>query len=152
MLFRSSLGRDAYEAAVVAAKDAIAAGEAIQVVLARRQTLGLPVGADGLPIDGISLYRSLRRVNPSPYLFFVRTPSFEVVGASPELLLQVEGDRLTTHPIAGTRPRGATLQEDIVLAEQLQRDPKERAEHVMLVDLGRNDLGRVARQIGRAHV
>ncbi len=84
-------------------------------------------------------------MNPSPYLFFVRTPSFEVVGASPELLLQVEGDRLTTHPIAGTRPRGATPAEDQLLAEQLQRDPKEKAEHVMLVDLGRNDLGRVSR-------
>ena len=72
-------------------------------------------------------------------------PTFEVVGASPELLLQVEGDRLTTHPIAGTRPRGADAREDALLAEQLQRDPKERAEHVMLVDLGRNDLGRVAR-------
>jgi anthranilate synthase component 1 len=141
----TSLGRDAYEAAVRNAKDAIAAGEAIQVVLARRQTLALPPRADGSPLDGIGLYRSLRRVNPSPYLFFVRTPSFEVVGASPELLLQVEGERLTTHPIAGTRPRGADAKEDELLAEQLQADPKERAEHVMLVDLGRNDLGRVAR-------
>ena len=86
---------------------------------------------------------ALRRVNPSPYLYYVRLPGFEVVGASPELLLQVEGDRLTTHPLAGTRPRGATAAEDEILAEQLQRDPKERAEHVMLVDLGRNDLGRV---------
>ena len=84
-------------------------------------------------------------MNPSPYLFFVRTPSFEVVGASPELLLRVEGDRLTTHPIAGTRPRGGDAREDALLAEQLQKDPKERAEHVMLVDLGRNDLGRVSR-------
>ena len=96
-------------------------------------------------LDGISLYRALRRVNPSPYLFFVRTPTFEVVGASPELLLQVEGDKLTTHPIAGTRPRGADEREDQILSEQLQRDPKERAEHIMLVDLGRNDLGRVSR-------
>ena len=120
-------------------------GEAIQVVLARRQSFDLPTGPDGRPIDGIGLYRSLRRVNPSPYLFFVRTPSFEVVGASPELLLQAEADRLTTHPIAGTRPRGTTPQEDQLLAEQLQRDPKEKAEHVMLVDLGRNDLGRVSR-------
>jgi anthranilate synthase component 1 len=140
-----SLGRDEYEAAVGNAKDAIAAGEAIQVVLARRQTIALPARADGSPLDGIGLYRSLRRVNPSPYLFFVRTPSFEVVGASPELLLQVEGERMTTHPIAGTRPRGADAKEDERLAEQLQADPKERAEHVMLVDLGRNDLGRVAR-------
>jgi len=141
----TSLGRDAYEAAVRNAKDAIAAGEAIQVVLARRQTMALPARADGRPVDGIGLYRSLRKVNPSPYLFFVRTPSFEVVGASPELLLQVEGERMTTHPIAGTRPRGATPKEDELLAEQLQADSKERAEHVMLVDLGRNDLGRVAR-------
>jgi anthranilate synthase component 1 len=145
-LIDASLGQDEYIRAVEVAKDAIAAGEAIQVVLARRQSFPLPVDpATNGPLDGIGLYRSLRRVNPSPYLFFVRTPSFEVVGASPELLLQVEGDRLTTHPIAGTRPRGATDAEDAIMGEQLQRDPKERAEHVMLVDLGRNDLGRVAR-------
>ena len=142
----TSLGRDAYIRAVEVAKEAIASGEAIQVVLARRQSFGLPIDpATGSALDGISLYRALRRVNPSPYLFFVRTPQFEVVGASPELLLQVEGDRLTTHPIAGTRPRGADEREDQILSEQLQRDPKERAEHIMLVDLGRNDLGRVAR-------
>jgi anthranilate synthase component 1 len=141
----TSLERDAYEAAVDRAKAAIAAGEAIQVVLARRQSIPLPSGPDGAPLDGLAIYRALRRVNPSPYLFFLRMPGFEVVGASPELLLQVEGDRLTTHPIAGTRPRGADEREDALLAEQLQRDPKERAEHVMLVDLGRNDLGRVAR-------
>ncbi|HEV8402976.1 MAG TPA: anthranilate synthase component I family protein [Candidatus Limnocylindrales bacterium] len=142
----TSLGRDEYIHAVEVAKDAIAAGEAIQVVLARRQSFGLPVDpATGLALDGIGLYRALRRVNPSPYLFFTRTPTFEVVGASPELLLQVEGDRLTTHPIAGTRPRGTDAREDALLAEELQADPKERAEHVMLVDLGRNDLGRVAR-------
>jgi anthranilate synthase component 1 len=142
----TSLGRDEYIHAVTVAKDAIAAGEAIQVVLARRQSFDLPDDpATGAPLDGIGLYRSLRRVNPSPYLFFVRTPGYEVVGASPELLLQVEGDKLTTHPIAGTRPRGVDAREDALLAEELQRDPKERAEHVMLVDLGRNDLGRVAR-------
>ncbi|HZC32705.1 MAG TPA: anthranilate synthase component I family protein [Candidatus Bathyarchaeia archaeon] len=143
---QTSLGRDAYIHAVEVAKEAIASGEAIQVVLARRQSFDLPSDpATGRPLDGIALYRALRRVHPSPYLFFVRTPSFEVVGASPELLLQVEGDKLTTHPIAGTRPRGAGEREDQLLAEQLQRDPKERAEHIMLVDLGRNDLGRVAR-------
>jgi anthranilate synthase component 1 len=142
----ASLGRDEYIHAVEVAKDAIAAGEAIQVVLARRQSFDLPIDpATGRQLDGIGLYRSLRRVNPSPYLFFTRVPGFEVVGASPELLVQLDGDRLTTHPIAGTRPRGADAQEDAILAEQLQRDPKERAEHVMLVDLGRNDLGRVAR-------
>ena len=142
----TSLGREAYIHAVEAAKDAIAAGEAIQVVLARRQSLELPADPEtGAPLDGIGLYRALRRVNPSPYLFFLRMPRFEVVGASPELLLQVEGDRLTTHPIAGTRPRGVDARADALLSEELQRDPKERAEHVMLVDLGRNDLGRVAR-------
>jgi anthranilate synthase component 1 len=146
LAIETSLGHDAHIHAVEVAKEAIAAGEAIQVVLARRQSFPLPADvATGAPLDGIGLYRALRRVNPSPYLFFVRTPSFEVVGASPELLLQVEGDRITTHPIAGTRPRGADAREDALLAEQLQRDPKERAEHVMLVDLGRNDLGRVSR-------
>ena len=141
----TSLGRDQYMRAVEKAKDAIAAGEAIQVVLARRQSFELPDGPDGRPLDGIGLYRALRRVNPSPYLFFTRTPAFEVVGASPELLVQVVGDRMSTHPIAGTRPRGATPADDDRLADELRGDPKERAEHVMLVDLGRNDLGRVAR-------
>lgn len=140
-----SLDRDAYLRAVERAKAAIAAGEAIQVVLARRQTLELPRTAAGEPLDDVAIYRALRRINPSPYLFLVRFPDFAVVGASPELLLQVEGDRMTTHPIAGTRPRGATPAEDERLAEELRNDPKERAEHVMLVDLGRNDLGRVAR-------
>ena len=144
-LVSTSLGREEYIRAVEVAKDAIAAGEAIQVVLARRQSIDVPLAQDGRPIDGIALYRALRRVNPSPYLFFARLPSFEVVGASPELLLQVVGDRMTTHPIAGTRPRGSTPDEERDLAEQLARDPKERAEHIMLVDLGRNDLGRVAR-------
>jgi anthranilate synthase component 1 len=143
---RAGDGVGAETHAVEVAKDAIAAGEAIQVVLARRQSFALPTDpATGAPLDGIGLYRALRRVNPSPYLFFTRTPAFEVVGASPELLVQVEGDRLTTHPIAGTRPRGADAREDALLAEELQRDLKERAEHVMLVDLGRNDLGRVSR-------
>ncbi|MGD0019316.1 MAG: anthranilate synthase component I family protein [Candidatus Limnocylindrales bacterium] len=139
-----SLERSEYEAAVRSAKEAIAAGEAIQIVVARRQTFERPVIA-GEPLDEVALYRSLRRINPSPYLFFVRMPEFSVVGASPELLVRVEGDRMTTHPIAGTRPRGATPAEDAQLAYNLERDPKERAEHVMLVDLGRNDLGRVAR-------
>lgn len=141
----ASFGREAYEAAVSSAKVAIAAGEAIQVVLARRMSLPLPRRTDGAPLAGLDLYRALRRINPSPYLFFVRTAGFEVVGASPELLLRVEGEALTTHPIAGTRPRGATEAEDELRAEELGRDPKERAEHVMLVDLGRNDLGRVSR-------
>jgi len=150
LAFETSLDRERYEAAVVRAKEAIAAGEAIQVVLARRQSVALPRTAErtalgGAALDGFALYRALRRVNPSPYLFFVRTGAFEVVGASPELLLQVEGDRLTTHPIAGTRPRGRDAAEDAAIADELARDPKENAEHVMLVDLGRNDVGRVAR-------
>ena len=139
-----SMTRDQYESEVRKAKEAIAAGEAIQIVVARRQTFEHPA-VDGQKLDEVSIYRALRRVNPSPYLFFVRMPEFSVVGASPELLVRVEGDRMTTHPIAGTRPRGATPAEDDALADALQRDPKERAEHVMLVDLGRNDLGRVAR-------
>ncbi len=140
----ASLSRGEYESAVQDAREAIAAGECIQIVVARRETYERPV-IDGKPLDAVSLYRALRRVNPSPYLFFVRMPEFSVVGASPELLVRVEGDRMTTHPIAGTRPRGATPAEDAQLAYNLERDPKERAEHVMLVDLGRNDLGRVAR-------
>jgi anthranilate synthase component 1 len=140
----ASLTRGEYESAVRDAKEAIAAGECIQIVVARRETYERPV-VDGKPLDAVGLYRALRRVNPSPYLFFVRMPEFSVVGASPELLVRVEGDHMTTHPIAGTRPRGATAAEDAQLAYNLERDPKERAEHVMLVDLGRNDLGRVAR-------
>jgi anthranilate synthase component I len=133
-----SLPREAYVGAVGQAKEAIASGQAIQIVLARRQTLETSM-------TGIDLYRAVRRVSPSPYLFFVRMPDFEVVGASPELLLRVEGDRMLTHPIAGTRPRGATPAEDALLGRELAADRKERAEHVMLVDLARNDLGRVAR-------
>jgi anthranilate synthase component 1 len=144
-----SLERGEYESAVRDAKEAIAAGECIQIVVARRQTFERPilrgVAGTSTPLDAVDVYRSLRRINPSPYLFFVRMPEFTVVGASPELLVRVEGDRMTTHPIAGTRPRGATPLEDEQLAYQLRNDPKERAEHVMLVDLGRNDLGRVAR-------
>ena len=135
----ASLDREGYLSAVGVAKEAIASGEAIQVVVARRQTV------DAGHTRGIDLYRAIRRVSPSPYLFFVRMPDFEVVGASPELLLRVEGNRLLTHPIAGTRPRGLTPAADAELGRELAADRKERAEHVMLVDLARNDLGRVAR-------
>ena len=144
-----SLERGEYESAVRRAKEDIAAGECIQVVLARRQTFARPEVRDEhgsiARLDAVDVYRSLRRINPSPYLFFVRMPDFTVVGASPELLVRVEGDRMSTHPIAGTRPRGATQLEDDQLAYQLSTDAKERSEHVMLVDLGRNDLGRVAK-------
>jgi anthranilate synthase component I len=140
----TSLDREAYVSAVEEVKEAIRSGETIQTVLARRRSLPA-TRTDGTPLSGIDLYRALRRVSPSPYLFFVRMPDFEVVGASPELLLRVEGSEMLTHPIAGTRPRGATDDEDRRLAEELAGDRKERAEHVMLVDLARNDLGRAAR-------
>ena len=135
----TNLDRDGYIAAVEIAKEHIVGGDVVQVVLARRQS----VSATGT--SGLDLYRALRRVSPSPYLFFVRMPDFEVVGASPELLLRVEHDRLLTHPIAGTRPRGATAAADDELSRDLLADRKERAEHVMLVDLARNDVGRVAK-------
>ena len=117
----TNLDRRAYIAAVDRAKEAIVSGEVVQVVVARRQSF------DADQINGLDLYRSLRRVSPSPYLFFVRMPDFEVVGASPELLLRVEGNRLVTHPIAGTRPRGATAAADDDLAKDLLGDRKERA-------------------------
>jgi anthranilate synthase component 1 len=135
----TNLSRGDYVDAVDTAQEQIRSGEIIQAVLARRQTYP----ANGT--TGLDLYRALRRVSPSPYLFYVRMPDFEVVGASPELLLRVEGDHMVTHPIAGTRPRGATAVADDDLARDLLADRKERAEHVMLVDLARNDLGRVAR-------
>jgi anthranilate synthase component 1 len=96
-------------------------------------------------LSAFSIYRGLRAVNPSPYMYFLDFGDFQVGGASPEPLVTVKGDRVTTTPIAGTRPRGATAEEDARTAEELLSDPKERAEHVMLVDLGRNDLGRVSR-------
>jgi anthranilate synthase component 1 len=133
-----NLDPDEYMAGVEATKEAIVSGEVVQAVLARRQSF------DARHISGLDLYRALRRVSPSPYLFFVRMPDFEVVGASPELLLRVEADHLLTHPIAGTRPRGATDAADDELSRELLADRKERAEHVMLVDLARNDIGRVA--------
>jgi anthranilate synthase component 1 len=133
-----SLEHDRYLGAVEHAKEQIVAGQIVQAVIARRQS----VPARG--VSGLDLYRALRRVSPSPYLFFVRMPDFEVVGASPELLLRVQNDHLVTHPIAGTRPRGATAAADDELAKDLLGDRKERAEHVMLVDLARNDLGRIA--------
>jgi anthranilate synthase component 1 len=96
-----------------------------------------------VPVEAFSIYRGLRAINPSPYMYFLDFGDFEVAGASPEPLITVSGSRVSTRPIAGTRPRGASAEEDRQLAEDLLADPKERAEHVMLVDLGRNDLGRV---------
>ena len=93
--------------------------------------------------DPFTVYRALRHVNPSPYMYFIRMGGLAIVGSSPEMLVRVEGARVETHPIAGTRPRGRNDEEDLRLAEELKRNEKERAEHVMLVDLGRNDVGRV---------
>jgi anthranilate synthase component 1 len=96
-----------------------------------------------LQADPFTVYRALRHVNPSPYMYFTRVGDLSIVGSSPEMLVRVEGGQAETHPIAGTRPRGRTHEEDLRLGEELKRDEKERSEHVMLVDLGRNDLGRV---------
>ena len=125
-----------YEAAVSAAIEEIRAGEAFQIVPSQR------FEAD-CAADALDVYRVLRRSNPSPYLYLLRLDGFAIVGSSPEALVQVTGGRATTHPIAGTRPRGATAAADAGLEAELLADPKEAAEHLMLVDLGRNDLGRV---------
>lgn len=117
-------------------KERIRAGEAFQVVPSQRFEAPCPASA-------LDVYRVLRATNPSPYMYLFRFDGFDVVGSSPEALVKVEDGRAMVHPIAGTRPRGATPQEDAALAEELMSDPKERAEHLMLVDLGRNDLGRV---------
>jgi anthranilate synthase component 1 len=119
------------------AKEYIAAGDVMQVVLSQR--MRRPFASSPL-----SLYRALRSLNPSPYMFYYDFGDFHVVGASPEILVRKEGSAVTLRPIAGTRPRGATRDADERLAEELLGDPKEVAEHVMLVDLGRNDVGRVA--------
>jgi anthranilate synthase component 1 len=135
---RASLGGAQFRAAVERAKEYIGAGDIFQVVLARRFTL--PRAPEPL-----ALYRALRMVNPSPYMVLLETPDVSLVGASPEMLVRKTGPKVETRPIAGTRPRGADADGDKALAEDLLADPKERAEHVMLVDLGRNDLGRVGR-------
>jgi anthranilate synthase component 1 len=137
----SSMSQDDYEAAVRAAKEYIAAGDIFQVVISQR--LSRQTGAR--PFD---IYRALRRLNPSPYMFFfdfgeVDGEPFYLVGASPEMFVRLEGRRASLRPIAGTRPRGANAAADAALEAELRADPKECAEHVMLVDLGRNDLGRV---------
>jgi anthranilate synthase component 1 len=129
-------GGKQYQDAVEDIKERIRAGEAFQVVPSQR--FETPCTASALDV-----YRVLRATNPSPYMYLFRFDGFDVVGSSPEALVKVEDGRAMVHPIAGTRPRGATPQEDQALADELMADPKERAEHLMLVDLGRNDLGRV---------
>ena len=133
----STFTRPRFCDAVRRAKEYIQAGDVIQVVLSQR--LALRTGAD--PFD---VYRALRIVNPSPYMYYLRLGELKIVGSSPEMLVRLEGDRIDLRPIAGTRPRGGTEEEDRGLAAELVADPKERAEHIMLVDLGRNDVGKVA--------
>jgi anthranilate synthase component 1 len=137
--FTSNMGPGVYERAVEKAKEYIRAGDVFQVVLSQRLT----AQTTAHPFD---VYRTLRVVNPSPFMFYLRQgPELSLVGSSPEIMVRVEGDKVTIRPLAGTRRRGATEEEDDRLAAELIADPKERAEHIMLVDLGRNDVGQVAR-------
>jgi len=135
---RSNVSQAQYVRMVQRAKAYLRDGDIIQVVLSQRLHRSLPCE----PFD---VYRALRSLNPSPYMFFLRLGGMSLAGSSPEMLVRCEDGRLETRPIAGTRPRGRTEADDARLADQMRRSPKERAEHLMLVDLGRNDLGRVAR-------
>lgn len=135
---RSNFTQDGYKVAVEKAKDYIRAGDIFQVVPSQRWT-------QRFELPPFALYRSLRRTNPSPFMFFFNFGGFQVVGASPEILVRLRDGEVTVRPIAGTRKRGATPEEDKALEADLLADPKERAEHLMLLDLGRNDVGRVAR-------
>ncbi|PJK01582.1 anthranilate synthase component I [Lysobacteraceae bacterium NML03-0222] len=135
--FVSGFSREGFMAAVQQAQRHIHAGDVFQVVLSQR--LSVPFHAR--PVD---VYRALRAMNPSPYMYFLDTGHTQVVGSSPEILVRQQGGRVTVRPIAGTRPRGATAEQDAALEAELLADPKERAEHLMLIDLGRNDVGRVS--------
>ena len=126
-----------YGEMVARAKEYILAGDIFQVVLAQRFSLPFP-------LPPLALYRALRRINPSPFLYMLDMPDFALVGSSPEILVRVRGGEVTIRPIAGTRPRGADAEADAANRTALLADPKERAEHLMLLDLGRNDIGRVA--------
>src|SRR3954452_4985720 len=134
--FESNMAREEFEAMVARIIEYVHAGDAFQVVPSQRFSAPAPV-------EAFSVYRGLRAVNPSPYMYFIEFGDFQIAGASPEPLVKVIGDRVEARPIAGTSPRGGSEDEDRRFAERLINDPKERAEHVMLVDLGRNDLGRV---------
>ena len=135
--FAPTMAASDYEAMVLRAKDYIEAGDIFQVVLSQRFT-------SPFALPPMALYRALRRVNPSPFLYFLDMPGFAIVGSSPEILVRVRDGEVTIRPIAGTRPRGKTPAEDRLAEQSLLSDPKERAEHLMLLDLGRNDVGRVA--------
>ncbi|RLF60516.1 MAG: anthranilate synthase component I, partial [Thermoplasmata archaeon] len=134
---RSTFTEEGFLEAVKRTRELILAGEAIQVVLAQIFTIPSPR-------DPLSVYRRLRRINPSPYMFYLHFGDTKLIGASPEVLVRLTGRSIDLRPIAGTRPRGVTAKEDEALERELLTDPKERAEHIMLVDLGRNDVGRVA--------
>ena len=140
MDFKSSFGEEAFKAAVSKVQEYILAGDAMQVVISQQ----MQVEFTDQPID---LYRALRYLNPSPYMFFVDMGELQIVGSSPEILVRLEENQVTVRPIAGTRRRGATVEKDNALEQDLLNDPKELAEHLMLIDLGRNDVGRIA-QIG----
>ena len=142
--FVSGFPRPAFEAAVERSRAYIRDGDVMQVVIAQR----LSVPFESAPLD---LYRALRTLNPSPYMFFLELKDFQIVGSSPEILVRLEEDQVTLRPIAGTRRRGRDEADDLRLERELLGDPKERAEHLMLMDLGRNDVGRVA-QIGSVSV
>ena len=135
--FVSGFTREGFIAAVEKSKELIRAGDIFQVVLSQR----LSVPFQARPVD---VYRALRALNPSPYMYFLDVGGTQVVGSSPEILVRLQGGEITVRPIAGTRPRGRTQEEDIALEAELLADPKERAEHLMLIDLGRNDVGRVS--------
>jgi anthranilate synthase component 1 len=135
---RSTVPRDAYEAGVRRAQEYILAGDAFQIVYSQR------FETPRAGVDPFDVYRALRVINPSPYMFHLEFPEAIVTGASPETLVRLDGGDIELRPIAGTRRRGTTPEEDAGLERELQEDPKERAEHVMLVDLGRNDVGRVS--------
>ncbi len=135
--FVSGFTRAGFEAAVMRIKDYIVEGDAMQVVLSQRMSIPFT----GAPLD---LYRALRRLNPSPYMYYMDLGDFHIVGSSPEILVHVESGQVTVRPIAGTRPRGHDAAQDLSLEHDLLADPKELAEHLMLIDLGRNDIGRVS--------
>ncbi len=142
--FKSGLGQAEYEQAVIRAKQYIKDGDIMQVVLSQRLIIACEV-------PPLNVYRALRHLNPSPYLYYLNLGDFHIVGSSPEILVRLEDGQVTVRPLAGTRPRGNSIEEDLELERELLADPKELAEHLMLIDLGRNDVGRIA-EIGTVEV
>jgi len=136
--YASSFTKEAFEDAVLKGKDYIMSGDVVQVILSQRFERKFD-------IEPFHIYRALRVINPSPYMYYIDTGDAQLVGSSPEILVRLEGRKIILRPIAGTRKRGETEEEDKILEEELRKDPKEMAEHIMLVDLGRNDVGRVAK-------